>query len=130
MTSLKVARTGIGAPEEVTLANPIPVSIEADVQSRQVKVNPNLGTQVVVSASVVTLIAPTNSRRRSLLLTNLTGTQLCYLGADDSAVSATTARALLTAAVGSNVTIYAKDAIYGLSASAAQTVMVWEEEVV
>lgn len=93
------------------------------------RINNNLAYQVSVSTSTTTLIAPENPRRRSLMLTNLTGTQICYLS-NQSTVASTSARAMLTAAPGSSITIYAKDAVYGLSATSAQTVLIWEEEVV
>mgnify|MGYP001608141700 CR=1 FL=1 len=111
--------------------NPLAVSVVNDVQTQDVRVNGTNPQQVVVSTSVVTLIVPYNANRRSVLLTNLTGSQICHLGlsgAGQPTLSATTSRAILTGAVGSNVTFYAKDAIYGLSATSAQTVLVWEEE--
>ncbi len=111
--------------------NPYPVKVMQDVQARNVYVAQD-GPQQVAVTTTVTLIVPANPQRRSVLLTNLTGTQLCYLGigsGDTSPVLAsTTARAVLTAAVGSSFTIFGKDAIYGLAAVATQTVMIWEEE--
>lgn len=106
--------------------NPYPVKIMQDVQSRNIILGTDGPPQVVVSTSIVTLIAPANPMRRSLLITNLTGTQLCHLG--PAGITASTSRAILAAAVGSSMTINHKDAVYGLSISAAQTVLVWEEE--
>lgn len=110
----------------VSNEEPWPVKIMQDVQSRNIVMATDGPPQVVVSLTIATLIAPANPNRRSLLLTNLTGTQLCHLGA--AGVSATTSRAILAASVGSNFTLYSKDAVYGLSITAAQTVLVWEEE--
>ncbi len=112
-------------PERVEAGHPLPVSIIQDVQSRNIKVTPGLAP-VVVSTSTVTLIVPANPNRRSVLLTNVTGTQICYLHVSN-AVSATNYAAILTGAVGSNATFYTKEAIYGLSASSAQTIGIWEE---
>lgn len=117
------------SPIDVQYDNPLPVKVMEDVQSRNVQVNDAAATQVVVSTSVPTLIAAANPNRRSVLLTNLTGSQICHLR-NDSTVAAGTSKAILTGAVGSNVTFYAKDAIWGLSATSAQTVLVWEEEYV
>lgn len=127
MTILRTRTHEGDSPMDVQFDNPLPVTVKGDVQSGAVQLNDGIPAQVAVSTSVVTLIAPANPRRRSLLLTNLTGTQLCHLS-NHNGVSATNSRAVLTAAAGSNITIYAKDAVYGLSATAAQTVLVWEEE--
>ena len=125
MTNLRVRRTEGDSLDEVSDQNPLPVAILQDVQSKRVLVS-NIPAQISVSTSTATLICPANVDRRSVLLTNLTGTQICHLR-NDNTVSATTSRAILTGAVGSNVTFYTKDAIYGLSATGAQTVLVWEE---
>ena len=125
MTNLRVRRTEGDSLDEVSDQNPLPVAILQDVQSKRVLVSA-IPTQIVVSTSVPTLICPFNVDRRSVLLTNLTGTQICHLR-NDNTVTASNSRAMLTGAVGSNVTFYAKDSIYGLSASAAQTILVWEE---
>ena len=106
---------------------PFPIKVMADPQSRNIVVNQAQPPQVAVSVSLVTLIAPANPRRRAVMLTNLTGTQVCHLSTE-SDVSATTSRAILTAVPGSSVTLYTKDAIYGLSITAAQTILVWDEE--
>ena len=115
------------SPLDVQFDNPLPVKVMEDVQSRLVMVNEAAPTQVVVSTSVPTLIVAANPNRRSVLLTNLTGTQLCHI-TNHSLASATNSRIILAGAVGSNVTVYAKDAIWGLAATAAQTILVWEEE--
>ena len=115
----------------ITASNedPYPVKIMQDVQARNVYVAQDGPQQVSVSTSVVTQIVPANPLRRSVLLTNLTGSGLCYLGVGTSpTLASTTARAVLTAAVGSSFTIFGKDAVYGLATVAAQTVLIWEEE--
>ncbi len=120
------------SPGDVQNDQPFPVQIMADVESRNVRVNPNTNPQVSVSTSVATQIVPYNPNRRSVLLTNLTGSQIVYLGLNNAngvpVIAAGTARTILTGAVGSNVTLYAKDAVWGLAATGAQTVCVWEEE--
>ena len=130
MTLIKFRRGHGDSPQDVQEDSPLPVQIIADVESRNIRVNNTNAAQVSVSTSVITLIAPYNPNRRSLFLTNLTGSQICYLGlgAPAPALAAGTARALLSAAVGSNITIYAKDAVWGLSATGAQTITIWEEE--
>ena len=130
MTILRTRPAEGDSALDVQFDNPLPVKVMEDVQSRSVRVNTGVPAQVAVSTSVATLIAPANPNRRSLLLTNLTGTQICYLGlgTPSPTIAAGTARAMLTGAVGSNITFYAKDAIWGLSATAAQTILVWEEE--
>ena len=73
-----------------------------------------------------TLVAPANPFRKSILITNITGAQVVYLGFDKVPTSAT--GHYLHSAAGSSVTIYAKSAIWGLSITAAQTLSVMEEE--
>ena len=85
-----------------------------------------LNGQVAVSTTVVTLVRPANPRRSSLLIQNLTGTQLCYWAYDNAAVASTTG-SFLTATVGSSVTIQSQGAIYALAAVAQQT-LCWAEE--
>lgn len=124
MTMLVFTDSDGGTMLEVAADQPLPVYTDAPV----VRVTDE-ATQVVVSTSVPTLIARANPKRVRLILTNLTGSQICHLR-NDSMVSATTSRAILTAAVGNTFTTTAQDAIYGLSISATQTVLVWEEEIV
>lgn len=127
MTILRTRQFEGDSPLDVQFDNPLPVSVLADVQTQAIRINTSIPAQVVVSTSVPTLIAPANPNRRSLLLTNLTGTQICHL-LNANTVAAGTSRAILTGVAGSNMTVYAKDAVWGLSAVAAQTVLVWEEE--
>jgi len=115
-------------PSSVAIDNPLYVAIVQDIQSQRIQKKQGQ-PPVVVSTSVVTLIAAANPMRRSILLTNVTGTQLCYLDTNGQ-VSSTSYGTLLTGTVGSSVTFFTKDAIYGLSATAAQTIGVWEEEYV
>ena len=130
MTMMKFRRGHGDSPQDVQEDAPLPVQIIADVESRNIRVNDTVQAQISVSTSAATLIAPFNANRRSLLLTNLTGSQICYLGlgAPSPVIASGTARAVLSAAVGSNVTIYAKDAVWGLSATGAQTILIWEEQ--
>ena len=110
--------------EEVTLTNPLPTRVREDVQSGNIRAL--IPAPVAVSQTTTTLIVPANPARRSVLITQVTGAQLVYLHIDDD-VSTTRYGTILTAAVGSSVTFYCKDAIWGLAATAAQTVGVWEE---
>ena len=119
--------TGSSEAEAASSLNPVPVKIMADVQWQYIQAK--IPAPIAVDNTTVTLIVPANSRRRSVLITQVTGAQLVYLHVD-SRVSATRYGTVLTAAVGSSATFYCKNAIYGLAASAAQTVGIWEEEYV
>lgn len=109
---------------EISVRNPVPVSVINDTQNGQVRGR----TQQVVAATTGTLIAPANSARRSILLLNITGAQIVYYGYN-SAPSATNG-GYIAATVGANVTLYSHEAIYALSAVAGQTLSVTEEEYV
>lgn len=81
--------------------------------------------QIVVSTTVPTLVRAANRNRTSVLIVNLTGSQLVYLN-NQQGVS--TSNGLpLAASVGSNVTFYSQDDIWALAVVGAQTVSVWEE---
>lgn len=83
-------------------------------------------TEQVSVGTGVTRIAGANPYRKSIKITNLTGTQLIYLGFTN-AVSSTTGDYLHSAA-GSNTTIMVYSEIWGIAAVSAQTVTVMEEE--
>ena len=110
--------------EEITLANQLPTRVMEDVQSGNIRAL--IPAPVVVATASATRIVPANANRRSVLITQVTGAQLVYLHIDDD-VSATRYGTVLTAAVGSSVTFYCKDAIWGIAATADQTCGVWEE---
>ena len=105
-----------------TEEDPYPVRVMSDVQSRNVTGR----TGQVSVATTATLIVPANASRRSLKLTQITGTQIVYIGFTP-AVSSTTGDYFSNVA-GSTMTIYAKGAMYGIAASSAQTVSWMEEE--
>ncbi len=107
---------------EATEDEPYPVRVVQDVQSENV-----VGTTGQVSvATTATMIRPGNPFRRSVKLTQITGTQIVYLGFT-SAVLTTTGDYFANTA-GSTITIYAKGEIWGISAVSAQTVSWMEEE--
>ena len=103
--------------EEVTIRTPLPV-----VTREGTCVG---ATYQVAVATTATLIAPANPRRKSIKITNKTGTQILYLGfaADVSSSNGD----YLAASAGSSMTLSAKQPIYGIAISGAQTVTVLEE---
>lgn len=111
---------------EVSRSNPFPVSVINDSQNGQVRGRTFQVAPVTTAAG--TLIAPANSARRSLLIVNLTGAQIVYYGYN--AAPTATNGGYIAATAGANVTLYSHEAIYGLSAVAAQTLSVTEEEYV
>ena len=100
---------------------PFPVKVMADVQSRGI-----VGKVTQVSCgTTATLLAPANPRRRAVKITNVTGTQIVYLGFDSGVTSSN--GDYLHSVAGSNTTIYASDAVYGIASVSAQTLSVLEE---
>ncbi len=89
----------------------------------------NRNLPIAVSASAAVRILPANRNRSSVLLQNFTGTQICYLGSD-STVTTSVYNAFLTGTVGANITLYTRKEVWGISAVAAQTLAIWEEELV
>ena len=83
------------------------------------------GTKQVSVATTATLIAPVNAKRSAIKITNVTGTQVIYLGFTAGVL--TTTGDYLHSAAGSNTTIHATNAIYGIAVTGAQTVTVMEE---
>ena len=84
-------------------------------------------TEVAVGTGV-TLIASANAKRKSILITGITGTNLTYIGFSNGVSSGT--GQLLPASVGASLTIESQNAIWGIAITAAQTVSVLEEEYV
>ena len=106
---------------EVSDLHPLPTMVKNDPTVRI------RGTTKQVSvATTATLIAAGNVYRRSIKITNVTGTQLIYLGFD--AAVATTTGDYLHSAAGSNTTLYSTDPIWGIAVTGAQTVSVMEED--
>lgn len=83
----------------------------------------NIATAQVSVATSSTLIAAARAGRGSIKITNITGAQQIYIG--NTGVTTATGD-LLPAAVGASITIPANVAIYGIAATAAQTVSVME----
>lgn len=86
--------------------------------------NVSLSTKQVSVATTVTLLALANASRRSIKITNITGTAAVYIGAVDVA---TGSGDYLATGTGSYVVYTNKGAIYALVATTAQTVAVAEE---
>lgn len=101
---------------EASPENPFPVTVpSADV---------TLTTKQVSVGTTATLIAAANASRRSIKITNITGTAAVYIR-PDSQVSTSNGDYLASGA-GSYVVYTGSDALYGVAAS-AQTVAVAEE---
>ena len=98
--------------------NPIPV------RDAIVSVSGNT-TQVSVGTSA-TRIAGGNSYRKSIKITNVTGTQIIYLGFSNGVSSST--GDYLHSAAGSNTTLAVSGEVWGIAITGAQTVSVMEEE--
>lgn len=108
--------------EVVSDGHPFPVKLMEDVQSRKITAKV---FQAAPGTSAV-LVAQANPARRAIMLTNITGAQIVYVGFGAGLTSSN--GQYLHSAAGSNITLYTKDAIWALSISAAQTLSVLEEE--
>ena len=121
MTMMKYRPRHGDSPIDVQEDTPLPVSVMSDVQSRMI-----VGATGQVSVgTTATLIAPANAKRRGVKITQITGSQVVYLGFT-SGVSSTTGD-YFSSAAGSSITIYAKGPIWGIAVSVAQTVSYMEE---
>ena len=108
---------------EAKADNPYPVHVVGDVQS----LNTITGyTGQVSVATSATQIVPENPNRRSIKITQITGSQPVYLGF--SAALTSSNGDYFSATTGSSLTIYAKGAIFGVAVTTAQTVSYMEEE--
>lgn len=112
--------------EEVAGDNPLPVKL-APHKTVTIMLAP-----VAVSTTVVTLLAPANSYRRSIMITNETGTAVVRLmtspGEDIRPPLTITNGQYLHSAAGSNITINGNNAVWGITVSVgAQTVSVTED---
>lgn len=111
--------------DEVALDHPFPVLVvQESGDPVHAPINKLLHNQVSVGTSA-TLIREANAKRREILITQITGTQIVYLG-DDQNVSSSNSQYLGSSAGNSFSTIY-RGAIYGIAATSAQTVS-WAEE--
>lgn len=104
----------------------VPVDEAAGLPVQSVTIISGRSTSQVSVLTTAILIAPANSRRSSIKITNVTGTQVVYLGFSP-VVSATTGDYLHSAA-GSNTVFAATNAIWGIAVTSAQTVTIAEEE--
>ena len=83
-------------------------------------------TEQISVATTVTRIAGANPWRKSIKITNVTGSQLVWIGFSNG-VSTTTGDYLHSAA-GSNTTLAVNGEIWGIAVTSAQTVSLMEEE--
>ena len=81
--------------------------------------------QVAISITVPTRICPANPSRRSVKVTNVTGSNIVWIG-EDSSVTATTGD-YLHSGIGSNNVYWGTGELWGLAVTAAQTVSVAED---
>ena len=90
-------------------------------------VKPVVGNTSQVSVgTTATRIASANRYRKSLKITQITGTQIVYIGFTN-AVSTSTGDYLHSAA-GSNTTLAVQDEVWGIAVTGAQSVSIMEEE--
>ena len=120
MTSLVYQNSDGDAVIEASEDTPYPV-MDMSQRSLRTAVLP----QVVVSITVPTRICPANPLRRSVKVTNITGTYPVWIDVD-SIVSATKGD-YLHSGLGSSNTYYGRGELWGLAVTAAQTVSVAED---
>lgn len=116
---LGVDRYEQGEFTDVSRQTPFPVEVLAPINDITATAK-----QVVVNTTA-TLIAEANPHRVSIMLTTITGAQITYVGFSSS-VAATNGD-YFAAVAGVIKTYSTKDAIWGIAASAAQTLSVVEE---
>ena len=83
-------------------------------------------TEQVSVATTVTRIAGANPWRKSIKITNVTGSQLVWIGFSNAVTTST--GDYLHSAAGSNTTLAVSGEIWGIASTGAQTVSVLEEE--
>ena len=83
-------------------------------------------TEQVSVGTSATLIAPANPHRKSIKITNVTGTQLVYVGFSNAVTSSN--GDYMHSSAGSNTTLAVSGQVWGIAAVSAQTVSVLEEE--
>ena len=83
-------------------------------------------TAQVSVGTTATRIATANPYRKSIKITNVTGTQLVYIGFTNAVTTST--GDYLHSAAGSNTTLAVYGEIWGIAVTGAQTVSVMEEE--
>lgn len=81
-------------------------------------------SQVVANTSTANQLVAARTGRGAVTITNITGAQQVFLGT--SAAVTTGTGTLLPATVGASITIPTTAAIFGISATAAQTVSILE----
>lgn len=105
--------------ESLSNTNPLPVRLVPH-QTQSIML-----PQVAPSTSVATLIAPGNPLRKSLMITNTTGTQIVWINFNRNVLAGN--GQYLAATAGSNLTLYGQQEVWGISVSGAQTLSVLEE---
>mgnify|MGYP001592156043 CR=1 FL=1 len=121
MAEIRVRRQPTDTTDAVAVDNPFPVSIEEAAEDHIVDLEHN---QVSVGTTA-TLIRQANARRYEILVSQITGTQIVYLGRNSS-VSASNGQ-YLGALAGNSFTTRYKGEVWGIAATSAQTVS-WAEE--
>lgn len=117
-TNLYFSPDGSEEPEGVSSSNPLPARIvDQPVTFR---------TGQVSVATTATQIVGANSKRKSIKITNVTGTQVVYLGPNQ--LVSTGNGDYLHSVAGSNTSLSASDEIWGIAVTAAQTVS-WMEDI-
>lgn len=108
--------------EELSEQNPLPAYIVRNMPAEGVHYRT---FQVVVATTAGgTKVLAANPKRTRAIITMITGAQIVYLG--EKGLTSSTGE-YFTAAAGVKETIYTQDELWGLAASAGQTVSVYEE---
>lgn len=125
-----MAQNDLGAPMQITnsVANPIPVAGATGGTAATPSFQREVGAPTLamgqatssVSPAAATLIVPARAGRRSVTLSNITGTQPVYYVASALTTGVTTGF-FVAGVVGASTTIGTAAAIYGTSPTAAQT---------
>ena len=125
MTMMRVRRTPLDSLDEVTAEHPFPVEVVTEGgASVNAPINKLSHNQVSVGTSA-TLIRAANAKRREILITQITGSQIVYLGTTQG-VSSSNSQYLGSSAGNAFRTTYRGD-MWGIAATSAQTVS-WAEE--
>lgn len=110
--------------EEVSETNPVPMrmvrnDLDANVHHR---------TYQIAIGTTANLVLTANPKRRRAVITQITGTQIAYLGTKIPLVAAANGD-YFSAAAGVKWETRSQDEIWGIAAVAQQTVSVYEEYV-
>lgn len=81
--------------------------------------------QVAPTTAAALKLCDANPLRRSILITNTTGSGVIWYDFKDNVTAAT--GAFIGGTIGSNVTLFTKGAVWAISVTATQTISIWEE---